>query len=325
MSVDNSVLLCGSSLVYDCHLKEINAYQDFNSEKEFLDEEVAQRLVRLFEYENGDLEMNFATTPRIIAEVYGEITPLNLTHPYNWFHFLIDSLPSFLDCLLKGKINRDTIVVSGVLNINMTRALKVIFNDRLNMLQIDLMKGVKSKKTIVTKNSFQCKELQNGDINQNFKFNKHNIINLRNIFDAKLNFQNTTTRSLKLFIIRLSDQRNVVNIRELIAIAESMNYRILQPERHSFDDQVTLFSNSTKIVGSSGAWLANLLFVNKDCEVSVLYPITAKMENSIWGGLGKLLDVPVTDYYFEDIVRNERQPVHSDFTVDINKFKLILM
>ena len=95
-SVDNSALLCGSSLVYDCHFKEINEYQDFNSEKEYLDEEVAQRLIRLFKYENGDLEMDFIKTPRIIAEVYDELIPLNLMHPYNWFHFLIDSLFSLM-------------------------------------------------------------------------------------------------------------------------------------------------------------------------------------------------------------------------------------
>lgn len=247
-------------------------------------------------------------------------------HPYNWFHFLIDSLPSFVDCVLKGKLNRNAIVVSGVLNINMMRALKVIFDDQLNILQIDLMKAVVSKKIMITKNSFQCKELQNGDINSNFKFNDHNIINLRKIFDAKLDFTSTFKKNKhKLFITRYSTQRNIINMNELIAIAESMNYIILRPEFYSFDDQVHLFSNATKIVGSSGAWLANLIFTNQECEVSILYPITAKMENSIWSGLGKLLEVPIIDYYFEDIIKNEYQPVHSDFKVDVNKFKLMLI
>jgi hypothetical protein len=40
--------------------------------------------------------------------------------------------------------------------------------------------------------------------------------------------------------------------------------------------------------------------------------------------LANIFGVGVTDYYFDDIVLNRYQPIHSDFTVDLAAFERIL-
>jgi hypothetical protein len=45
--------------------------------------------------------------PKIIAYVFEKITPFNLTHSNNWFHFLIESLPSLLESIIENKINKN--------------------------------------------------------------------------------------------------------------------------------------------------------------------------------------------------------------------------
>jgi capsular polysaccharide biosynthesis protein len=113
-------------------------------------------------------------------------------------------------------------------------------------------------------------------------------------------------------------------LEEIVKYAEKEGYMIFRPEFHSFIDQVYYFSNAKKIIGPSGAWLANLIFAKEDCIVYILYPETAIMDKSIWSVFGDILNIKVSDYYFKVKEINLEQPVQSDFEVKIEKFEELL-
>lgn len=324
VDLEKKVLLSGSSLVFDQNFTTAYNFKNFLIEHELLDEEVAQRIKRIRINENGNLELKFLHVPKIIAYVFEKITPFNLTHSNNWFHFLIESLPSLLESIIENKINKNTVIVSGKLHINMLQVLHTLFDNQLNILQLDLMKAVYSENIFYIKSSFACHELKNGTVNSDYFFNDKNIIILRGILEKKLHFNNNLIKEKKLFVVRKSFQRNIVNINELILVAKNYGYEIIVPEALTFIEQVEIFSAANRIIGPTGAWLANILFVNNEAQVAVLNPNTAYCSNSIWKMLGKIVGVHVSDYYFEVIEKNEYQPIHSDFHVSLTDFEKLL-
>ena len=324
IELENMILLSGSSLIYDEEFSTAYNFNTFSPRKELLEEEVALRLKRISIDDNSDIELAFINKPEISGYIFDSVSPFNLMHPNNWFHFLIESLPSLLEGIINGKINKNTIIISGKMHINMFQAIQTLFGSQLNILQLDAMKAVVATKIVYIKKSYICHELQSGEVNTQYYFNENNLHILKSIFENKLNFKKNFTEGCKVFVLRKSFQRNVINIDQLILSAESKGYIIVNPEELSFNDQVILFSSAEKIIGPTGAWLANLLFVNDRSNITVLNPETIFCENSIWKTLGEIIGLKVLDIFCEVKEKNIYQPIHSDFHVDIKKFNQLL-
>jgi capsular polysaccharide biosynthesis protein len=74
--------------------------------------------------------------------------------------------------------------------------------------------------------------------------------------------------SSRIFISRrLATKRRVVNEEELMPIAESFGFDVVEAENLSFTDQVRLFSSAESVVASHGAGLTNLMWVPRGCKV----------------------------------------------------------
>jgi capsular polysaccharide biosynthesis protein len=205
----------------------------------------------------------------------------------------------------------------------MLHALKLVTDNKFQIMELHLLNAVKSSKTIVAKDSFSGNELISGAMVTKFHYNHANLIALRNFFEQHISTNKQQT-NLKLIIIRQSGQRNILNRDQLVAAAQAQGFLAVEPEKLSFMQQVELFRSASVIVGPTGAWLANLLFIRKGVKVKVLYPSTCKTDISIWMKLGEFLNIPVADYYFDDIILNQYQPIHSDFTVDMATFNQLL-
>lgn len=70
----------------------------------------------------------------------------------------------------------------------------------------------------------------------------------------------------KKFFIKRDDQR-LINEKEVISYLRPKGFEIIQPERYSFIDELSLFYNAECIVGADGAGLANILYAPKECNV----------------------------------------------------------
>lgn len=316
-------LVVGSSMIYDETFELCYQLNNFDPSLEYLPEEVARRIRRSAGNAIESIEFEFLTPPKNVITVDATTVPFNLIHPYNYFHFLIDALPSLFFLINSKFIDTDHVIVSGILHPNMHHALALVTNNRFQLLQLNLHNAIKASKAVVAQDSFSGNELISGKMPDNFNYNNSNLLSLRSFFEAYLQ-SSAILNDCKLLVIRQSTQRNILNSDELIAAAEARGFLIVYPERLSFLQQIELFYSASTIVGPSGAWLANLLFVRKDTKVGVLYPETCRSTTSIWKGLGDIFEIPVIDYYFSDYSLNAYQPIHSDFTVDIDVFIGIL-
>lgn len=69
------------------------------------------------------------------------------------------------------------------------------------------------------------------------------------------------TPSLKLYVSRSAARcRHLVNEHELMEAIEPLGFQLVQPERLSFEEQITLFSQAEWIIGPHGAGLTNMLY-----------------------------------------------------------------
>jgi capsular polysaccharide biosynthesis protein len=245
-------------------------------------------------------------------------------YPDNYYHFLIEALPSIISLLASEDLNEHSVIVSGKLHSNMLSAFNfVTFPMRISLLQLSELRYVTADEVVVTPDSAYGAHLTKGGISDKFVFNKDNLRELRYFFKASKHYY-TGMASRRLFVRRRSSRRDLTNSHSLEMIAKSHGFEIIDPGELSFFDQVTLFSSASIVCGPTGAWIANMLFSASNTEYIIYYPNTYQPIQSLWSGLGEVLNIKVTDIYCPISSLNSDYPIHSDFTVPEHAFEQLL-
>jgi hypothetical protein len=318
---DNAAVVVGSSLIYSQDFSAAFTSAPFDPVTELLQEEPPERLYR--NVDGDEYEFFFKHTPVRMGHVNAEVVPFNTIHPYNYFHFLIEALPSLLSLLSAGLVGPNSLLVTGVLHENMQSALQLALHGvQIPMLELGLMQYVSCDRAVGTPDTFQAAQLRDGGLSS-FYYDVRNLMLLRNAF--KNLWEPVTGRSgRKLFVERPSRVRSLVNSDSLVLLALAAGYEVVDPGQMSFREQVRLFSSAFQIIGPTGAWLANLAFVQEGVKVTVFLPETAGSGPSMWVGLGAAFGVQVKDVLCPVAVRNPKYPIHSDFSLAESTFLTLL-
>jgi hypothetical protein len=318
---NNAAVVVGSSLIYAQDFSAAFTSAPFDPVTELLQEEPPERLYR--KVDGDQHEFFFKQTPVQMGHVNAEVVPFNTIHPYNYFHFLIEALPSFLSLLSAGLVGSNSILVTGVLHENMQSALQLALHGvQIPMLQLGLMQYVICDRLVGTPDTFQGAQLRDGGLSC-FSYDVRNLMLLRNAFK---NLWEPVTGRLgrKLFVERPSRVRSLVNSDALVTLAIAEGYDVVNPGLMSFREQVRLFSSASHICGPTGAWLANLAFVQEGMKVTVFLPETVGSGPSMWVGLGAAFGVQVEDVLCPVAVRHPKYPIHSDFHVSEVVFRAVI-
>ena len=127
----------------------------------------------------------------------------------------------------------------------------------------------------------------------------------------------------KIFIRRNSGARKLVNERQIENLLVAKGYKVIEPEKFSFLEQVTMFNNAKSVVASSGAALANIIFMPRDVMIIILigkYPDTSYW---YWQNIA-CASGNVVQYVLGDIDQGNHDGIHSDFNIDVNDLIRIL-
>jgi capsular polysaccharide biosynthesis protein len=210
----------------------------------------------------------------------------------------------------------------------MRSALESLLGDAFEIVELKRMNAVRCKKVLLAQGSFFANELISG-VPPIGHYAPHNINILRELLLTKRTLNSPPSGDFsRIFIYRKSLWRRLVNIDEISDIARKLNYRVMCPEEYSFDEQLAIFNSASVVVGPTGAWMANLLFMNRDKQVKVLYPDTMR-NSSFWSGFASILNLKLENFYFTtDLPQNPAikgfQPMHSDFYVPPDCFVKVL-
>lgn len=305
----NASLIMGSGLVYEPNLANAWCLNPFDPETELLQEETAKRIQRV--KADADLSFDFLHKPVNCGMLKSPLYALCTTHPYNYYHFLIESLPDFLYLKQNQYIDDDFMIVTGLLHPNFRDALTIAMNGATHtILKLKLMQKIDGELIMASTGAVHGEERING-APPLFQMKSERLLLLRNLF--KEYWAPSGHNRLKIFVSRKSIQRHLENMDDLEELARQAGYQVIQPEHMSFLEQIHVFSRAEKIVGPTGAWLANLAFVPDSAKVNVLYPQTCTINPTLWKSLGLVFGIDVEDHFCPITKFNDYQPIHSDF------------
>lgn len=174
----------------------------------------------------------------------------------NYFHWLLEAMPRLLLARQQGAIFSDTLVVVP----KMTVWMREIFD----------FYGFGG-----------CRILENTD--KLYRFSDltvpaRGLGNIRTfthhaVLPSLIGRTEDSGPGHKLFISRAkSASRRMTNEEEIFAIAEKMGYQMIFPEKHSFEEQVRIFSTASHVAGCLGAGLTNMIFCRPDAALVELAP-----------------------------------------------------
>ncbi|HEX7887466.1 MAG TPA: glycosyltransferase family 61 protein [Phenylobacterium sp.] len=328
--LDNVNLVSGTSLVYSRGFHYAWLGAPFDPEKEYLQEEVGQRIVR--QDTSGQITFRFHQPIEATTIIDSKVVPLNLLHYTNYYHFLIECLPSLLYLVSTGVVDKHSVLATGLLHPNMWFGLHYAIQNlgaamgqdiHIPIFQSRAMHAIQCRRAVLPAPSSHASELIGGGLTD-YSYNAGNIRLLRETFKPQWTNPTDTPRR-KLFIQRNSNYRRVSNAQPVEEMATRAGYEVVDPGQLNFLEQVRLFSSASRIIGPTGAWASNIVFVPDDAKVTVFYPDATIPESTCWGGLGRACGVQVDDLYAPISNRYDFQPIHSDFTIPEERLADLLL
>jgi capsular polysaccharide biosynthesis protein len=124
----------------------------------------------------------------------------------------------------------------------------------------------------------------------------------------------------KIFLRRNSGARKVTNAPELEGFITSYGFVIIEPEKLTYFEQAQLFSRAKIIIGSSGAALANILFVPSEAKIFIMIGKYSDSSYWYWQNIACASGKEVNYIFGKD----SAEGIHADYTVDIQSFSSIV-
>jgi len=327
--LNNVNLVSGLSLVFSRGYHHGWLATPFDAEKEHLQEEVSLRLVR--KKQDGQITFDFHRPIEATTTIDSTVVPLNLLAFANYYHFLIEWLPSLLFLIANRVIDKHSVIATGLLHPNMWYGLhyaiqnlnKAMGQDiHIPIFQSRAMHAMLCSRVVYPTPSAHAVELIGGAITD-YNYNTENIRLLRETFKP-LWLKDSDRPRRKLYVQRNSNYRQTSNTHRIEEMARSAGYELVDPGKMGFLEQLRLFNSASHVMGPTGAWASNIVFVPDDAKVTVFYPESCFLESSCWGGLGRACGVQVEDVYGPISKLYEYQPIHSDFVIPEDRFADLL-
>jgi hypothetical protein len=189
---------------------------------------------------------------------------------YNWYHWMVEYLPRVLE-IDKEIDSKIPWVISNRVPKTGVDALKMI--SARDIIVCDTEKLQHFKKLMVMSPNASVVDTVLAPWERISRFNTHNLHELRS---AMRRIPSSSSFPEKVFIVRKSTHRNVVNQDQLVDIALDYGFRPISLENLDFSEQLDLFSNAKVIITAGGAVMANYLFMPQESHVIQLNNVANK-------------------------------------------------
>lgn len=242
----------------------------------------------------------------------------------NYAHFITEVLPKVFVYTKTHPNKTIPLIVDCELHFNLMQALELVISDDAQL--IGLGKGeplhIKSLQVVSA-----CGYVPFGRRPRSNHFEDHShgvfsssaLLGMRDLIKSKISKLELNTSEVKvnkkIWIKRNSNYRNVSNANEIQDVLVSEGFTVVEPEKLSFIEQVTVFSNADVIVGATGAAFANLIFCNPETKVIILIAEFKHMIYGYWQNMAASVGNQVS--YVLGANADKVSEVHSNFKVEI--------
>jgi len=187
---------------------------------------------------------------------------------YNWYHFIIECLPK---ALLAQKLPKDydripLIVPIECKSISSFREAIKLFSKQRDLLYVkrgDIL--MVERLTVLDNVSYGPFNMINGSWPKVEDYSQHDnfILDYIKYLRTLLLSSNTSKKEKSKIFLTRPDTRRLSNQSELLEIACSYGFESISLEKYNLQEQAEIFSNSSHVVGTSGAAWVGMIFQQK--------------------------------------------------------------
>lgn len=239
----------------------------------------------------------------------------------NWFHFLLDTLPRYLQ-LREIDIEVPVLVRSDLpeTTISLIKKLiphKVIFVSPKDLVSVQKLFFVAARSTV------HDSVPTNGE--DQVKFSPQTLRELRDWILNTLRAELPSNFPEKIFIPRRAKYRNLLNVDQIQAQLESLGFETIETNNNFYQRQYSYFDQASQIVAPGGAVLANIIFMKPGSKVLVIRS-WRDSDLLLWKKLAASCGVQFTEsigfptYYGRKTLARQ----HSNYFLPVRKLKKLL-
>ena len=241
----------------------------------------------------------------------------------NWFHWMIEYLPRVLQ--IDPSIGSTVpLLVTNRTPVSGLAALRSLSSRRIVTIDPEANQLVKTLHLIAP--PVQILDTTRTPWSEGLSLNPEPLRAMRAAWGLETTSSQAADR--RIFLSRRSSHRGLANETQLAEIAVELGFEIYEPGSMSFEDQLLVFSQSSILVGASGAVMANYLMMSPGSAIIALTadPLSDFILPAAIAAVARVnfryLSGPPVNSLAESGTRNNW--FHSDFTVDPKVFRVEL-
>lgn len=278
--------------VKDYTSEEINGIHLVNSKK---------KLISFFDNNYRTFKLNSAAS--FLAAFSG-----------NYAHWLTEILPKIATFCSLEKFKNVPLIVNNELHNNIMQSLNLVVDEKRLVYLLGKKVKVKVNKL------YELSTIGYAPIGQKNIFDRQGVFSpdalrlMRDKIFAELKNLPVKKYPKKIYLKRNSYIRNLINEKEIIEILINKGFKIIETEKLSFFEQVSIIKNAKYITGPVGAAYANLIFASSGAKINILAGEVEKMPYWYWQNLAIAVNLKVS--YILGKTNSLSLGVHSDFIID---------
>jgi capsular polysaccharide biosynthesis protein len=217
-------------------------------------------------------------------------------------------------CTLK-QFKNVPLLIDDELHPNIMESLALIVEEDRQVYLLPKKLKIKVKKLyVVSVTGYIPVQPKNKNLDNHGMFSPYALKLIRNRIFAIIDNLPAKDSPKKIYLKRNSKYRILINEKEIIKILINKGYVIIEPEKLSFLQQVSIIKNAKYITGVSGASFGNLIFASSDSEINILIGEARNTPYWYWQNIALAVNLKVN--YFFGKINNVSDGVHSDFTIN---------
>lgn len=242
----------------------------------------------------------------------------------NYAHFMTELLPKVFAYTQSHPNKATPLIIDCELHANLLQALEMVVGEDAQLIGLEKGEPLQVKSLQVV-SACGYVPFERRLHTNHFTDHSHGIfspsalLGMRDLIKSKVATLSSNTEAnvthKKIWIKRNSTYRNVSNADEIQSALITQGFMVIEPEKLSLAEQVTIFSNADVIVGATGAAFANLIFCKPETKIIIIIAEFKHMIYGYWQNMAASVGNRVT--YVLGVNTDKVSQIHSNFKVEL--------
>lgn len=209
----------------------------------------------------------------------------------NYAHFITEVLPR-LHMFVRYAPAHIPLIIDAALHANFLTAIRIVAGPDRPLMPVVIGQAIRVRKLwVMSVCGYIPFERRPGTTrwqgHSQGVFSPMALQSMRDAVKSLLLISSAQTVERKIFIRRNSGYRNISNSLEIENSLVACGFEVVEPEKLSFEQQVSLFSSASVVVGATGAALANIVFCQPECRLVILHGEHKCMTYYYWQNIAR--------------------------------------